>query len=95
MNDYVFENIISGKNRVTNHTRKENFTPEQYTKLQEYYSKRKYISPIECSLWLDIHINTVYALLKNNGIPHIKIDVNRGLIKIDVEKTKKMNLFKD
>lgn len=89
MNDYVFNNIISGKSKITNHVEKSHFTAEQYSQLQEYYSKQKYLSPIECSLWLDVHINTIYRSIWRNRLPHIKIEGgNRGIYKLDVEKIK-------
>lgn len=89
MNDYVYSNIISGKTRVTKNVRREHFTMEQYEKLQEYYGSKKTLSPVECALWLDLSVNTIYELIHINKIIATKTKEAQGKYLINVRKTKR------
>lgn len=90
MNNYVFSNIISGKLRVTKNVRKDHFTHEQYEQVQEYYGTRATLSPAECSLWLDLSVNTIYQLILLDRISATKTKEPNGKYLIHAKKTKEL-----
>lgn len=80
--------LLSGNLSLNDVYKNNNLTYCEKKYLQCIYENEKYISTIECAVWLDKSLRTIYRYIESGNIVYIKIGGDNNNYRIDVEKTK-------